>query len=633
MAEYVSLADLGGYCALESGHLLAFPEGSGEGQDLEGMQIGDHVAVVLVRRHHSEAQDNAIEARCSAVGGDFAALKATFESETHGGQGTALYKATVTGAASVTPFGMSVPVNLDQLHPAIPENEFFRLRKLPYVDAQQLVNRVSGRRFLACDGIFQGIDAWSADSNAATRHLFVVAASDVPEAKAKVGARSEGDRILVVQFSGIVGLFEVEGADDWFAAGGSIAHSLSGLERLFSEAAARTNPADVFDPAAALDAAAELQSVVGSDPGFLEITDPGVFYRRYDRLHANVTAALSIESEVRQPNVPAAALDASSFDLSELSIDAIKAQLPGRFEVGDETLQEVVAGIRSGKHILLSGPPGTGKSTLAEATCKAVVGSHFDVATATADWTTFDTIGGYIPRTTGPSLVFEPGIVLRALHTHRWLVIDEINRADIDKAFGPLFSVLSGSDAADNASVVLPYQEDGEHVRVVRSGRPGAATRYTVTPQWRLFGTLNVSDKASLFQLSFAFLRRFAVIDVPIPPDEAYEAWIKETLGSLADAHPELPKGLLKAATGPRALGPAIMEDAVSFAVAHHELQTDGAAPLVSVVVALCLFAIPQYEGATKDETDRFVAAIESAMPLGDLKERLKDALSRVSLG
>ena len=34
--------------------------------------------------------------------------------------------------------------------------------------------------------------------------------------------------------------------------------------------------------------------------------------------------------------------------------------------------------------------------------------------------------------------------------------------------------------------------------------------------------TLNVSDKASLFQLSFAFLRRFAVVDVPLPPREGY---------------------------------------------------------------------------------------------------------------
>lgn len=633
VAEYVSLADLDGYCALEVAHLLAFGEGSGEAEDLQAMQVGDLVAIVLIRRHLSPEQESAIGARCEAAGADFAALKTAFEKETTGGRGKAFYKATVAGTAHATPYGTGVPVELVPLDPAIPEDEFYRLRALPYVDAQQLVNRVSGRRLLPCNGIFGGVDAWSADQTAATRHLFLVAASDVAEAMAKVGARSAGDRILLAQFPGIVGPFEVDGGGNWVSVSGPIAHSLSDLEQLFSEAAARTHPADVFDPAAALDAVAELHTVVDGEPGLLEITDPAIFYRRYDRLHANVNAALSIETQGRQPKPGIAALDDSTPDLGELSIEAIKAQLPAHFEVSDETLQEIVAAITSGKHILLSGPPGTGKSTLAEATCKAVVKTHFDVATATADWTTFDTIGGYIPETTGSGLVFEPGIVLRALHKHRWLIIDEINRADIDKAFGPLFSVLSGSDGADNAPVVLPYQEDGEHVRVVRTGSGGTLSPYTVTPEWRLFGTLNVSDKASLFQLSFAFLRRFAVIDVPVPPDDAYEVLIAQMLGLLADTHPELPKGLLKAATGPRTLGPAIMKDVGSFASAHHELQTDGATPTLSVVVALCLFAVPQYEGATRDEANQLVTAIESEMPLGELKERLKDALSRVSLG
>jgi len=48
-------------------------------------------------------------------------------------------------------------------------------------------------------------------------------------------------------------------------------------------------------------------------------------------------------------------------------------------------------------------------------------------------------------------LTFSPGIITRAILDGQWLVIDEINRTDIDKAIGPFFSILS------NQEVMLPF--------------------------------------------------------------------------------------------------------------------------------------------------------------------------------
>jgi len=83
------------------------------------------------------------------------------------------------------------------------------------------------------------------------------------------------------------------------------------------------------------------------------------------------------------------------------------------------------------------------------------------MTTATSDWSTFDTVGGYMPdqdEETDGNLSFSSGIVLNRYKDRKTekqvnepLVIDELNRADIDKAFGQLFTVLSGQ------SVQLPY--------------------------------------------------------------------------------------------------------------------------------------------------------------------------------
>ena len=74
------------------------------------------------------------------------------------------------------------------------------------------------------------------------------------------------------------------------------------------------------------------------------------------------------------------------------------------------TIERAVAAISAGKHLLLVGPPGTAKTELAHFIAQAArregyVAGAF-VATASADWTTFDTIGGYALQRDG-SLKFK----------------------------------------------------------------------------------------------------------------------------------------------------------------------------------------------------------------------------------
>jgi len=103
----------------------------------------------------------------------------------------------------------------------------------------------------------------------------------------------------------------------------------------------------------------------------------------------------------------------------------------------------------------------------------------------------------------------------------RPLIIDELNRCDIDKVIGPLFTVLSGQQTT------LPYRLDIEdkdslqYVILPESKPSAAAHEFAPGPHWRLVATINSIDKASLYQMSYALARRFGWVYVDAPRDTA----------------------------------------------------------------------------------------------------------------
>ncbi|RPF55261.1 AAA family ATPase [Aquisalibacillus elongatus] len=193
------------------------------------------------------------------------------------------------------------------------------------------------------------------------------------------------------------------------------------------------------------------------------------------------------------------------------------------FENLDVLMNQVKTAISNGKHIILTGPPGTGKSKLASKICE-MYSVQAEMVTATSNWSTYETIGGYRPDRNG-NLYFSEGTFLKCVRdnethapTNTWLIIDEINRADIDKAFGSLFSVLTGDE------VTLPFETKSENSIVLQpqgestSVEPNDFT-YVIPNDWRIIATMNTIDKASLYEMSYAFMRRFAFIPVGIPKD------------------------------------------------------------------------------------------------------------------
>lgn len=150
-------------------------------------------------------------------------------------------------------------------------------------------------------------------------------------------------------------------------------------------------------------------------------------------------------------------------------------------------LEQVLAALGADRHLLLEGPPGTGKSTLLRAVAGAI-GSGFEFVEGNAELTPARLVGSFDPSAVleagySPE-VFIDGPLVTALRDGSLLYIEEINRVP-EETLNVLISVMS----------------EGE-LHIPRLGRVAAE------PGFRLVAAMNPFDAVGTARISSAVYDR-----------------------------------------------------------------------------------------------------------------------------
>lgn len=169
--------------------------------------------------------------------------------------------------------------------------------------------------------------------------------------------------------------------------------------------------------------------------------------------------------------------------LDRSTVDALAHQVVGR----RRELELVVAALAAGRHVLVEGPPGTGKSTLLRAVARQL-GREFVFVEGNAELTPARLLGhfdpaqvlaeGYAPH------VFVDGPLITALRDGALLYVEEINRVP-EETLNVLITVMSENE-----------------LHVPRLGRVGAAAGF------HLVAAMNPFDAVGTARISSAIYDR-----------------------------------------------------------------------------------------------------------------------------
>src|SRR5690625_2438006 len=188
-----------------------------------------------------------------------------------------------------------------------------------------------------------------------------------------------------------------------------------------------------------------------------------------------------------------------------------------------DEFEKILSLLKRKKNIILQGPPGVGKTFIAQKLAYQFMGyrnnAQIEFVQFHQSYSYEDFVQGLRLTKNGTDLrngIFYSFCQQAHAHPDRdfFIIIDEINRGNLSKIFGELLMLIESDKRKSHYAAKLTYAEDEEDT-------------FFVPPNLYLIGTMNTADR-SLAIIDYALRRRFAFVTLDPVYDELFRLFLRE---------------------------------------------------------------------------------------------------------